>query len=130
VAHGLEVPAERYIRIMWRRHELCRAARQRLRGLDGVVGPTLPMAAVPRKNFDDADFEHEYHRIVPWNTRPGNVLGLCATTTPVRVYGAALPVGLQVLCQGYCEDRVLAVARTIEEIVGAPPRPDLTPFLD
>ena len=129
-ASGLEVTADRYIRIMWRQGELCRAAQQRMRGLDGVVGPTLPMVAVPRNNFDDADFEHEYHRVVPWNTRLGNVLGLCATTTPVQAYGSALPVGLQVLGKGFCENRALAVAQTIEEIVGPPPRPDLTPFLD
>jgi aspartyl-tRNA(Asn)/glutamyl-tRNA(Gln) amidotransferase subunit A len=129
-ANGLEVTAEQYIRLKWRQVELCHATRQRMQGLDGVVGPTLPMVAVRRESFDDAEFEHEYHRVVARNTRPGNVLGLCATTTPVQAFGASLPVGLQVLCDGFCENHALAVARTIEEIVGPPPRPDPTPFLD
>ena len=130
IVNSLEVTADRYIRLMWRQGELCRTTRQRMQGLDGIVGPTLPMVAVPRERFDDAEFEHAYHRAVPWNTRPGNVLGLCATTTPVQAFGSTLPVGLQVLCEGFSEDRALAVAQTIEEIVGPPPRPDLTPFLD
>ena len=130
VANGLELPADRYIRLMWRQDALCRSTRQRMQGLDGVVAPTVPMVAVAREKFDDAAFEHAYHRAVPWNTRPGNVLGLCATTTPVQAFGASLPVGLQVLCAGFSEDRALSVARTIEDIVGPPPRPDLTPFVD
>ena len=130
VANSLDVPADRYIRLMWRQGELCHSTRQRMQGLDGVVAPTVPMVAVPRQKFDDAAFEHAYHRAIPWNTRPGNVLGLCATSTPVQAFGSSLPVGLQVLCAGFSEDRALSVARTIEEIVGPPPRPNLTPFLN
>ena len=130
VANSLDVPADLYIRLMWRQDELRRATRRRMHGLDGIITPTVPMVAVPREKFDDAAFEHAYHRAVPWNTRPGNVLGLCATSTPVQAFGSSLPVGLQVLCEGFCEDRALTMARTIEEIVGLPPRADLTPFLN
>ena len=129
VALGLEVTADRYIRLKWRQAELGRATQLRMQGLDGIVGPTVSAVAVPEEKFADSQFEQEFHRTIPWNTRPANVLGLCATSTPVQTFGSALPVGLQVLCAGFREEKALAIALAVEQVVGPPQSPDLSQFL-
>ena len=128
VAHGLEVTADRYISLKRRQAELGRATEMRMQGLDGIVSPTVPVVAVPEEKFTDSRFEQEFHRTIPWNTRPANVLGLCATSTPVQTFGSALPVGLQVLGAGFREEKVLAIALAVERVVGPPQSPDLSQF--
>ena len=62
------------------------------------------------------------------NTYSANLFGLCATTTPIHALGSPLPVGLQVMCPPRQESKALAIARMLEDIVGVPPRPDLSGF--
>jgi aspartyl-tRNA(Asn)/glutamyl-tRNA(Gln) amidotransferase subunit A len=66
---------------------------------------------------------------VTQNSQPGNLFGLCGTSTPIHQYGAPLPVGLQVLCRAFDEGRALGLARMIEGIVGAPSRAEVSAFL-
>jgi len=54
--------------------------------------------------------------------------GLCAASVPVQEPGD-LPIGLQVVSAGGTEARLLAICRAIEGEIGAPPLPDLAPFL-
>jgi aspartyl-tRNA(Asn)/glutamyl-tRNA(Gln) amidotransferase subunit A len=44
--------------------------------------------------------------------------------------GAQLPVGLQVVCPGGGDADALSIALAIEDVVGSPPHPDLSGFLD
>ena len=128
-ATGLDVLADHYIRLLWRHHELCRTTRERFRDLDGWVHPTRPIVARPQDDYDDADEYRRLARRMAQNTRHGNAAGLCAASIPVQASGGALPVGLQVACAPMAEDRLLSIARLVEGLVGAPPRPDVTPFL-
>jgi aspartyl-tRNA(Asn)/glutamyl-tRNA(Gln) amidotransferase subunit A len=40
-----------------------------------------------------------------------------------------LPVGLQILCPTQRDARALAIALTLEQLFGTPPKPDLAAFL-
>ena len=64
------------------------------------------------------------------NTYSANILGLCATTTPVHGFGSNLPVGLQLMCEGFTESRALSVALLMEDLFGPPPRPDVSGFAE
>jgi len=125
---GLDIPADHYIRILWRHRELCRSTRERFRDFDGWVNPTRPIVARPQEDYDDADEYSRLARRMAQNTRHGNAAGLCAASIPVQS-GGSLPVGLQVACAPMAEGRLLSIARLIESLVGAPPRPDVAPFL-
>ena len=128
-ATGVDIPADRYIRHLWRHRELCRTTRERFRDLDGWVHPTRPIVARPKEDYDDPDEYRRLARFMAQNTRYGNVAGLCAASVPVQASDGALPVGLQVTCAPMAENRLLSIARQVEGLVGAPPRPDVAPFL-
>jgi aspartyl-tRNA(Asn)/glutamyl-tRNA(Gln) amidotransferase subunit A len=128
-AKGLEVMAAEVMQLKWRRRQLCAAAEARFEGLDGWVTPSAAVAAVPVAEFNDLENSMRLTLGITQDTQPGNLLGLCATTTPIQMLGSALPVGLQVLCPANREARALAIALAIEDLVGPPPRPDLAGFL-
>lgn len=128
-AKGLEVMAAEVMQLKWRRRQLCAAAKARFEGLDGWVTPSAAVAAVPVAEFNDLENSMRLTLGITQDTQPGNLLGLCATTTPIQMLGSALPVGLQVLCPANREARALAIALAIEGLVGPPPRPDLAGFL-
>ena len=88
-----------------------------------AVAPAAPIVTAAR-----ADEYRRLARRMAQNTRHGNAAGLCAASIPVQASGGALPVGLQVACAPMAEDRLLSIARLVERLVGAPPRPNVAPF--
>ena len=132
IADGLEVMADHYIRLEWRRQELERVAGERLAGLDGWVVPTAGMVAPPVDDIagkDNAALVAEMAARKTHRRMSGNYFGLCATSTPIQQFGSDLPVGLQIMCPAGRDDRALSIALTLEDLFGAPPRPDLGGFL-
>ena len=127
-ATGFDLPADHYIRVLWRHQELCRSTRKRFHDLDGWIHPTRPIVARPREDYDDGDEYRRFGRRMAQNTRHGNAAGLCASSIPVQSSGA-LPVGLQVACAPMEEDRLLSIALLVERLVGAPTRPNVALFL-
>jgi aspartyl-tRNA(Asn)/glutamyl-tRNA(Gln) amidotransferase subunit A len=61
-------------------------------------------------------------------TRVASTFGLCAASLPVQKYGAPLPVGMQVMCGGYDEMRLLSVMLAMENVIGRPAKPDVSAF--
>jgi aspartyl-tRNA(Asn)/glutamyl-tRNA(Gln) amidotransferase subunit A len=57
-----------------------------------------------------------------------NMFGQCGISTPIHSFGASLPVGLQLSCSPFEEDRALAIALALEQHIGLPPAPDLSGF--
>ncbi len=125
---GLEVTAADYNALRWQRLRLCETVKQRFQGLDGWVTPTIARMAVPVTEFDDLAAGMKLTLAITRASQPVNLLGLCATTTPIQSYGAAYPVGLQVVCPGGRDADALAIALALEGLVGPPPRPDLSGF--
>jgi len=128
-ALGLETTADTYIRLLWRHRDLCRIMDERMKGLDGWITPTRNTVALPVTDYDTSEAGIKTASKTGLNTRPGNLFGFCGTSTPIHALGSDLPVGFQVMCPAGAEERVLAIARTLEDIVGVPTQPDVSAFL-
>ena len=132
MAQEAPLTAGAFARLAARRRELARAARTSLRGLDAWITPTMGVVAPPVVTLAGAGGAAGVETAIAANCQQRivvNVLGLCATTTPVQHLGADLPVGLQIICGPGEEARALGIARLIEDLIGPPPIPDLEPFL-
>ncbi|TDI58264.1 MAG: amidase [Alphaproteobacteria bacterium] len=127
---GLDVGAPEYNRLQRRRRELCDSVKERFRGLDGWLTPTIARVTVPLSDFDDLEEGMKLTLAITQATQPVNLLALCSTSTPIQQLGAQLPVGLQVVCPGGGDADALSIALAIEDVVGSPPHPDLSGFLD
>jgi aspartyl-tRNA(Asn)/glutamyl-tRNA(Gln) amidotransferase subunit A len=99
-------------------------------GLDGLVTPTNDKVAMAIADLaaPDPATGRTYMDQMGRNTYSANILGLCATTTPVQSFGSSLPVGLQIMCEGFAESRALSIALLMEDLFGPPPRPELSGF--
>ena len=132
IAQEPPMAADAWARLAAKRGELSRAANQAMCDLDGWITPTIGVLAPPVTTLAGAGGAATVESAVAANCQQRivvNVLGLCATTTPVQHLGADLPVGLQIVCGPGEEARALGIARLIEDLVGSPPTPDLEPFL-
>ena len=132
VAAALDVAGDEYAALELRRLELGRIAVERLAGVDAWVLPTAAMVA-PAMHETEGKDPAELNRLLATRRTHrrvfANVCNLAATSTPVQRFGADLPVGLQIVSRPFSEIDALAIALTIEQIVGPPPRPDLQGFL-
>jgi aspartyl-tRNA(Asn)/glutamyl-tRNA(Gln) amidotransferase subunit A len=111
-----------------RHRELSKSIRQRTREFDAVICPTTPVTPCPASDVDEAGAAIAWNRRSGRNTRPGNLFGQCGISLPVQAAGA-LPVGLQLLCSEGEDDRLLAIASSLEGVVCLGTAPDLTSFL-
>ena len=109
---------------------MCDSVKERFRGLDGWLTPTIARVTVPLSDFDDLEEGMKLTLAITQATQPVNLLALCSTSTPIQQLGAQLPVGLQVVCPGGGDADALSIALAIEDVVGSPPHPDLSGFLD
>ena len=129
-APGLTVSADAYVRALWRHREMCEIAKVAMRDLDAWVGPTKLRLPPPYSGaFQSLEADRALTEACAGPTRVATAFGLCAVSQPVQRYGAPLPVGMQVICPGFAELKLLSVALAIEQIVGPPPVPDLSGFL-
>ncbi len=119
--------ADKYVALYRRRAAMAQAATEAIRDLDGWVTPTTVMVAAPFHEIAKGPKRADWIARNPRNTRIFNVLGFCGLSFPL-VKGP-LPVGLQIAAPEGCESRLLAVTRAIEQVLGVPPRPDVSGFL-
>ena len=126
---GLDVGAPEYNRLRWWRLRLCESVKERFLGVDGWVTPTIARVAVPVSDFDDLKEGMKLTLAITRATQPVSLLDLCATSTPIQKFGAEFPVGLQVVCPRERDADALSIALAIEDVIGPPPRPDVSRFL-
>ena len=112
--------------LKWHR-KLCRAAETAMRGLDGWIAPTRAITAPPVAAFTDLEAAQRINAVMVRNTRPANLFGLCASTSPIQ--GLELPAGLQLHCETGADRRLLEIALTMEQVIGVPAAPDVSGFL-
>ncbi|MGA1074831.1 MAG: amidase family protein, partial [Ilumatobacteraceae bacterium] len=91
------------------------ARRRRLVDVDALLVPTTMIPALPISEIDAdpetyARFNGRYLR----NTAIGNLLGLCAVSTPCGFTSAGLPIGLMVYAKPFAEETALRVAAAYE----------------
>jgi aspartyl-tRNA(Asn)/glutamyl-tRNA(Gln) amidotransferase subunit A len=125
----LAVAAVDYVRVLRRHQELKRIASTQMNGLDGWITPTTSLPTTPISDFAGVDRSLQMAAVTSRNTQPMNMFGPCGTSTPVHSFGSRLPVGLQLSCHPFEEDRTLAIALALEQHVGLPPAPDLPGFI-
>lgn len=88
------------------------AVQERMAGYDAWITPTTPLVASPISAYSTLQAALAWNRRALRNTRPGNVFDQCGVTLPLP--GAALPVGLQVLCPAMHDAKLLALACALE----------------
>ena len=128
-APGLDVLAEHYTRVLVRHHALCRIFRQRVRDLDGGITPPTSRVAPPVAEIINLEAGLALEARLGLNTPPVSIFGLCATPPPINTLRLTLPVGLQIVCAEGKDAKALAIARTLEDLFGDPPRLRLNGFL-
>jgi aspartyl-tRNA(Asn)/glutamyl-tRNA(Gln) amidotransferase subunit A len=127
---GLAVPADAYVQALARHRTLSAMAQHALDGFDAWLAPgKRHLPPVFPGVWESVEADHALNAQCAGPTRIVNLLGLCATSQPIQQYGAPLPVGLQVICPGGADMRLLALALAVEALVGPPPTPDLSGFI-
>ena len=122
VRAGLDLGAGDFVAAVRRHGAWRKGAASLFRGLDGIVAPTSPSLPTPLAEAAAHADDPARRRATSINTLPANMMGLCATTTPIHAFGSPLPVGLQVICPGGAEERALSIALLLENLFGPPPR--------
>jgi len=90
----------------------------RTAGAQAVILPTVPIVAPTLAEMAADDVAHaKAMGAVSWNTRLGNLLGLCGLTLPCGE-AAGLPVGLMLLAAPNREGALLRYGRAIERALG------------
>src|SRR5690606_7028063 len=86
-----EVRSDEYIWLTRQRKILETEAFTRLSNFDCVISPTSVMVAPVIVNTPP-ELERKYRVQFGWNTRPANVLNLCAASMPIHHLGSDQPV--------------------------------------
>lgn len=126
---AFSLSADDYVRMRRRRAEIERSVRRRLQGCHGWLSPTVPVLPGPTHDIRTVADAAASNRRATHNTRPGNLFGHCGISLPIQHLRGTLPVGLQ-LCAGTGDDRsLLALACTLEHVLGRPAAPDVSALL-
>ncbi|MCG8508482.1 MAG: amidase [Rhodospirillales bacterium] len=122
---GLEVTDAEYREVRRLTKRLSGKVRDRMRGLDGLLTPTTTLLAPTVADITDLESGLELEARLGLNTHPVSFFGLCSTTSPIQhLTGAPLPIGLQMVCPGGEDAKLMSLARAFEDLVGPPPVPD------
>jgi aspartyl-tRNA(Asn)/glutamyl-tRNA(Gln) amidotransferase subunit A len=82
-----------------------------LAGVDALLTPTVPTAAIPVAEVDQTKTPAHF-------TRAFNLLEMCAAAVPSGFTAAGLPLSLQIACRGYEEALALRIAWAFEQATG------------
>ena len=94
--------------------------------VEALIFPTSPMSARPIGEDETVELNGE--RVPTFatfirNTDPGSNAGIPGISLPVGLTPGGLPVGMELDGPGGSDERLLAIAETVEEIVGFASRP-------
>ena len=126
---GLGVAADEYLRYEKRRVQLVALMRERMRGLDAWVTPTVAVVPGPVADFNTVEKAAAWNRLNTQNTQPGNMFAQCGVSLPIHHLCGTLPVGLQLCCAPGEDAHLLEVARAVEEAVGRAQALDVRKFV-
>ena len=118
IARGAEMTAPDYIRLIEDRARFMAQVDTSTAGCDALIVPTVAVVAPPIAAFaKDEDFFRLNGRILR-NPSLVNFLDRCAITLPVARPGEA-PVGLMLIGAKDSDQKLLAMARGLETVLGA-----------
>ena len=98
--------------------ELAAAVDERLRSVDVLVTPTVPLTPPTMDEVSSIKGYSTANAMMSRNTQPVNLLALSAITMPIALDAAGMPVGLQLIARGGQEERLLAAAWAVERALG------------
>jgi aspartyl-tRNA(Asn)/glutamyl-tRNA(Gln) amidotransferase subunit A len=112
--------ADDYVQMVARQQQLERTIRERSRGIDAWISPTVPVLPQPTSEFKTVEQVAAWNRLATRNTRPGNLFNQCGVSLPIQHLGAPWPVGLQLCAPPDSDARLLSFAVAIENLLGRP----------
>ena len=113
---ALSTAPSEYRAAVQRTRDLAAIMEDRLSGFDGWIAPTTAILAPEVSAFEDLDRALDLTLGITCNTQPANLFDQCAVTVPLPVDG--LPVGFQIAAPAGRDARLLAIARTLEQVLG------------
>lgn len=126
---GLDVAADEYVRYEQRRKQLIVLMRERMRGFDAWMMPTVVVVPGPLADYDTVEKASAWNKLTAKNTRPANMFAQCGVSLPIHHLRGTLPVGLQLCCAPGDDAHLLAVARAVEDVIGRAAAPDVAQFV-
>lgn len=118
VKAGADMPTHEYLRRVAVLRATAAAADARLAEVDALVSPTVALTPPVMSEIAEPEAYVKANMLTLRNTFPGNLLRLCAVTLPCGLDAAGMPVGLQIMCRAGQEERLLAIALGIEDVLG------------
>lgn len=112
------LPAHAYIQRRRRLAALSASASERMRAIDVVAAPTVPITPPTIAEVADPERYRVLNLLALRNTSMASLLGLCALTLPVSRDAAGMPVGLMLTARFFDDEGLLAAARAIETVLG------------
>lgn len=115
---AVDLAATDYIRLQRMHKRLAKLAYGRMKGLDGIIGPTTPLTPQPLQDVIksvSAASDFVAHSLS--YTRAANVYDMCAITIPIPGDSSSLPVGLQITCASREESNLLSLASSVSRII-------------
>ena len=110
-----DLPAVEYLELMQAYEGLRAAILPALEGVDALLTPTTPFAALPVAEADDERAYPRVNDLCLRNTSAANLLGLCAVSVPCGMTRAELPIGLQLIGRPFSESVILRLAHAFEQ---------------
>ena len=112
---GGEMSAADYFELQRDFEDLRRDIAPALDGIDALLTPTTPFAALPLSEVESDDEYWRINNLCLRNTSAANLLGLCALSLPCGMTRSGLPIGLQLIGKPFAEARVLRLAHAYEQ---------------
>jgi len=116
---GMLLPAVDYIAAQRQRTLIQREWQAMFRGIDAIIGPSVPVAATRRNemmiNWPDGT-EEPISQVYVRLSAPANVTGLPSVSLPCGFCQSGLPVGFQIIGRPFGEARILRIARAYERL--------------
>ncbi len=105
---GKDLSARDYLTTLREQQDVKTRFLDALDGIDAMLTPTVPTAAIPLDQVDESATPAYF-------TRAFNLLEMCAVTLPNGFTPEGLPSGLQIACRGYDEAKALRIAWAFEQ---------------
>ncbi len=118
---ALTLSADDYVQMATRQQVLERMMRERSRGVDAWISPTVQVLPAPTADFKTVEAIAAWNRLGTHNTRPANLFNQCGVSLPIQHLGAELPVGLQLCASAGEDEALLLTAMAVEGVLGASP---------
>ena len=117
IESGMMISAADYLEVLKLRRHYTRESHQVMKGVDLLVGPTMPMTPFPLASaevqLEGQTFGAE--KAIPTFTRPYDLNGFPAVSVPCGFSEAGLPIGLQIAAKPFQDHVALRAAYAYEQ---------------